>query len=462
MPNARDLTGLRFPPNAGGPGQPAGVRVVCCAGSRGVGRNKKRVWKCECQCEKRMIFYATTGAITSGNTKSCGCWNLDPAKSGKLTHGMSQCSAKGGKASSEYSMWASIKQRCLNQNSPMYSYYGGSDPPITICDRWKDDFAAFFADVGKRPRGMELDRIDNNGPYSPENCRWASRHDQMRNTRQNVYLTLNGETKVASDWAAQYGIKISTLLARLERGWSVEKAITTPARKQDPNRSIEQTTRNIWYGMIARCHNEHEHNFQIYSKEKRTVCSAWRKHYNVFLADMGHRPSLDMSLDRINNEQGYHCGNCLECVAKGWKMNCRWATRKEQAANRRKKKSRKLPEDERPVYIPHPRVLKETALTPEVVRKAIEESTSWDAAAELLEVCSLTLRKIVKKYNGQGHKIGSPKWTHSKRYTCFGQSLTLTEWAAEKKIEFQCLFKRLEAGWPIEKALTQEVRRSKR
>jgi len=119
-------------------------------------------------------------------------------------------------------------QRCYNPNGTKYADYGGRG--ITVCDRWLK-FENFYADMGDRPEGMEIDRFpDNDGNYEPGNCRWATRPEQMRNTRANRMITFQGRTQCLTDWANEIGVGCSTICTRLARGWSLERALTTPGK----------------------------------------------------------------------------------------------------------------------------------------------------------------------------------------------------------------------------------------
>lgn len=136
--------------------------------------------------------------------------------------------------SREYSAWCSMKSRCANPRQRSYSVYGGRG--ISICPEWSSSFMRFYADMGPCPRGFSIERIDNDGPYEPGNCRWASRREQDRNTRRNRWLSFNGETLCLADWATRIGLTFAGLKVRLRSGWSVEKALTTPVRPY-PRRS---------------------------------------------------------------------------------------------------------------------------------------------------------------------------------------------------------------------------------
>ncbi len=126
-----------------------------------------------------------------------------------------------------YQAYSSMVHRCYSIGRQNYKYYGGRG--IKICDRWKDSFENFYEDMGERPDGKTLDRIDNDGDYTPENCRWATRKEQQRNTRKNVMLTYNGRTQCIAAWAEEYGLHPSILHGRLYKcGWSVERALVRP------------------------------------------------------------------------------------------------------------------------------------------------------------------------------------------------------------------------------------------
>lgn len=120
--------------------------------------------------------------------------------------------------------WRAMVSRCTNRADQNYTRYGGRG--ITVCERWLV-FENFLADMGDRPQGLSIERINNERGYSPENCCWASRAAQVLNTRRTVRLTYNGITKTASQWADDLGINRSTLYKRLNRsGWSVTEALT--------------------------------------------------------------------------------------------------------------------------------------------------------------------------------------------------------------------------------------------
>src|SRR5215510_2760970 len=124
-----------------------------------------------------------------------------------------------------YKTWRSMKERCLNPKNPSYKCYGGRG--IKICERWLS-FENFLADMGDKPLGLTLERKDNNGDYTPENCYWATAKEQARNRGTNRYLTYNGITKTLTEWAEEKGMSPAALARRLNAEWSLEEALTLP------------------------------------------------------------------------------------------------------------------------------------------------------------------------------------------------------------------------------------------
>jgi hypothetical protein len=129
--------------------------------------------------------------------------------------------------SPEYRSWRGMKTRCLNTRDHMYPKYGGRG--IGICDRWRDSFEAFLADMGPKPTPRHsIERIDNNGNYEPSNCRWATNTEQSRNRRNTRHITHEGETMCISAWAYKAGISVQTLHTRLRNGMPISAALTHP------------------------------------------------------------------------------------------------------------------------------------------------------------------------------------------------------------------------------------------
>lgn len=127
--------------------------------------------------------------------------------------------------SPEYKAWGHMKERCYNSNCVNYKNYGARG--ITLCDRWKD-FINFYQDMGTKPSNKHsLERIDNNGNYEPNNCKWATRGQQLRNKRSNRILRFKNKSMVLTDWAFYLKMPYSTLAMRLKRGWTVERALSS-------------------------------------------------------------------------------------------------------------------------------------------------------------------------------------------------------------------------------------------
>ena len=181
---------------------------------------KNLLWPCICDCGS--AHWATGPNLTRGAIRSCGCLRREiDANSPNKTHGLSH-------RVPEYTVWAQMRNRCLKAHDPGYPGYGGRG--ITLCEAW-GDFGVFYRDMGPRPSpDHTLDRIDNNGPYSPENCRWATPTEQARNRRSNRLLTLNGRTLTLAEWGEVTGIPRALLSTRIRRGWSDQEALTTPVK----------------------------------------------------------------------------------------------------------------------------------------------------------------------------------------------------------------------------------------
>jgi hypothetical protein len=125
----------------------------------------------------------------------------------------------------EYKIWNLMLQRCFNHNAPNYARYGGRG--ITICEGWRKSYKNFIVDMGPRPSPQHsIDRIDNNGNYESENCRWSLPKEQQRNMRSNRIMTFRGISLCVSEWAERLGVCPQTLFSRLRYGWSSERVIT--------------------------------------------------------------------------------------------------------------------------------------------------------------------------------------------------------------------------------------------
>lgn len=193
----KDLTGMVF----------GRLTVTEYAGSNSR-RNSK--WNCVCTCGVSLETLSVS--LLRGVTKSCGCLSPDRNRE-RASHGMSN--------SAEFRVWADMWQRCTNPNNKAYPRYKDRAPP----DIWRD-FAVFYAELGPRPTSKHtLERVDNDKPYGPGNCRWATVAEQNRNTSKNVQvLTADGQRLCLSDACAKVGLLSDTVRWRRRRGMTIEQA----------------------------------------------------------------------------------------------------------------------------------------------------------------------------------------------------------------------------------------------
>lgn len=124
-----------------------------------------------------------------------------------------------------YNSWRHMRERCHNEHCRQFRYYGGRG--ITICARW-GSFENFLADMGERPEGTSLDRINNDGNYEPNNCRWATQTQQTKNSRRARNITFRGVTRCIGEWGEHLGLTRNAIQLRLKSGWSLDKALSTP------------------------------------------------------------------------------------------------------------------------------------------------------------------------------------------------------------------------------------------
>lgn len=172
--------------------------------------NGERKYKCLCDCGN--ITYVRGGHLRTGHTKSCGCDKII-----KPSHRKSSTRL--------YKIWDKMKERCYNNNATNYKHYGGRG--IRICNNWLDNFMDFYdwSILHGYNDNLSIDRINVNGNYEPNNCRWVDATTQANNTRRNVYLTCNGKTQSISQWSRELGISASTLYYRHNKGWDDYKCL---------------------------------------------------------------------------------------------------------------------------------------------------------------------------------------------------------------------------------------------
>jgi hypothetical protein len=175
----------------------------------------KSRWLCKCDCGNKTIVLANS--LKRNHTKSCGCL---VTKYGPR---------KDGKELKEYRLWINMIQRCINPNHKYYSFYGGRG--IMVCERWME-FPNFLEDMGESPPRFQIDRIDNNGDYCKENCRWVTSKINCRNRRNNNMKTYKGRTQCLTAWAEEMNINENTLRKRFDLDWTTEMALTKSIRSK--------------------------------------------------------------------------------------------------------------------------------------------------------------------------------------------------------------------------------------
>lgn len=180
----------------------------------GTAKDGHSIWLCQCDCGTEKI-------IRSNNlrrTKSCGCQ--------KYKHNKTNTTI--------YHVWSTMIQRCTNPNNKDYHNYGGRG--ITVCKEWLE-FSNFYKDMGECPKRRSIDRINNDGNYYKENCRWATSEEQGSNKRNNYMITFDNKTQCVAQWSRETGIHEQTLWRRIHLKWPTEKILTQPVRKTKNKRN---------------------------------------------------------------------------------------------------------------------------------------------------------------------------------------------------------------------------------
>jgi hypothetical protein len=201
----RDLTGKQF----------GRLNIV----SRSKNKGKHVQWHCKCECGGTKI--ATTTNIVRGLTQSCGCLHKEAISKINSTHGMTK--------SRTFIIWQGMLARCGNPQNPSYKNYGGRG--VFVCDRWKLSFENFLADMGEAKDDQSIDRISVNGIYEPNNCRWATLKEQALNKRNTLFVLFNGVTAPLKTHCENLSLSYKSVHARIQRGWSVSDALSTPIKQ---------------------------------------------------------------------------------------------------------------------------------------------------------------------------------------------------------------------------------------
>lgn len=191
------------------------------------GRTRTSVYvKCFCDCGQEKMVSAEN--LKNAATKSCGCLRDENSSNmckAKMRHGESD----GSSCTTEYRSWTGMKARCLNSCDKDYHRYGGRG--VLVDARWIDSYETFLADMGRKPGPKySIDRIDFNGPYSAENCRWADSKQQNNNRRSTILLDFSGDKRTIAELSVVAGIGHDAMYQRIKAGWSIDRIIATPLR----------------------------------------------------------------------------------------------------------------------------------------------------------------------------------------------------------------------------------------
>lgn len=223
---AKDLTGKTF----------TRLTVVSLAKPKVLSSGRKlKAWNCICKDGVRLVVYHQY--LVNGHTKSCGCLKRDLAGTHSITHGMSR---EGDDKHPFYRAWSKIHNRCKGKSAWDFKYYKSRN--IRVCRRWRK-FENFRDDMFSTWKpGLTLDRINNNGNYSPSNCRWATRIQQMNNTSTNHIVRVGGVKMTVSQLARKLKMNAKTVFNRIYDGWTIKEIVNTPTRKRCSTRTYDAGT----------------------------------------------------------------------------------------------------------------------------------------------------------------------------------------------------------------------------
>ena len=293
-------------------------RLTILKSYRKLDNQNKHVIYVEAECECGTIKEYRYDHLKDNVIQSCGCYHKELTKQQSTIH--------NGSGTRLYKIYNSMKNRCYNQNSSAYKYYGARG--IIICDEWLNNFENFrtWAINNGYQDNLTIDRINNNGNYEPDNCRWVTYKEQANNKSNNHYITINNETKTLTQWYEFYNIRsdfVSTRINQLK--WDPLKALTTPVQVQNRNNTNnEKRLHKIWNSMKQRCYNSNNSAYKYYGARGITICNEWLNNFdNFYTWSIDHGYKNDLTIDRVDTNGNYEPNNC------------RWATYKIQANNTR-------------------------------------------------------------------------------------------------------------------------------
>lgn len=268
---------------------------------RAKSHNRTTLWECECAC---------------GVAKIVNAQHLAQHRGTRCRHGLGV-----KRMNPEYECWSSMLARCRRPSHKNFAQYGGRG--IKVCERWLN-FENFVSDMGERPAGYSLDRINTNGNYEPSNCRWANKYLQAQNKRTARIIWFRGAPRSIHQIAAVTGVSKSTISKWIYSGKSIDEKLEVHIARKiagDQKRAHIKIYR-VWTSMRNRCSNPDNPDYHAYGGRGIRVCARWNS-FEKFLSDMGE-PTVGASIDRIDVDGHYE------------PSNCRWADRFTQANNKRK------------------------------------------------------------------------------------------------------------------------------
>lgn len=258
--------------------------------------HKKHVyWRCSCECGNETI--ARGDSLKVGRIVSCGCYNKEKG----YKHG----ACVQNKKTKTYKIWSGMIDRCYNKNHKYYKDYGGRG--IWVYERWRGSYQNFLDDMGDVPEGKTLERVNNNSGYNPDNCKWASRKEQLNNRRNNIVLLYNGQSRTKAQWEDVLNFPKGLLTKRInELGWDICKALTTKVGSSD-FRSKRKNASSSFYG-VSYSKRDNKFHALVYVNKKRLTLGYFDKEkdaamaYNKYV--IKHKLNKNLNVGFLENKYG--------------------------------------------------------------------------------------------------------------------------------------------------------------